>query len=57
MRNEEIDEEIIDIIIEKIEKLTMDLQNNEDFIRDFIYNLLSEYITTEKKKKIAMIKK
>ncbi|WP_372994054.1 flagellar biosynthesis protein FlhF [Lutispora sp.] len=49
LRNEEVDEEIIDNIIEKIEKLTMDLQNNEDFIRDFIYNLLSEYITTEKK--------
>jgi flagellar biosynthesis protein FlhF len=57
LRNEEIDEEIIDIIIEKIEKLTMDLQNNEDFIRDFIYNLLSEYITTEKKEENSNDKK
>jgi len=57
LRNEEIDEEIIDNIIEKIEKLTADLQNNEDYIRDFIYNLLSEYITTEKKEEDSNDKK
>lgn len=47
LRREEIDERIIEKIINKIEKLTVDLQNNENFIRDFIYNLLSDYITIE----------
>ncbi|HHY77114.1 MAG TPA: flagellar biosynthesis protein FlhF [Clostridiales bacterium] len=47
LRSEEIDERIIEKIINKIEKLTVDLQNNENFIRDFIYNLLSDYITIE----------
>ena len=47
LRNEEVDEAIIEKIIKKIEKLTMDLQNNEDFVRNLIYNLLSDYITVE----------
>lgn len=47
LRSDEIDEEIIDNIIDKFEKLTLDLQNNEDFIRDFLYNLLSDYISID----------
>jgi len=47
LRNREVDEEIIEKIKDRIEKLTMDLQNNEDFIRDFIHNTLLEFTTCD----------
>lgn len=47
LRNAEVDEEIISNIEDKIEKLTEDLQNSEDFIRDFIHNALLDFINIE----------
>ncbi|HCJ56303.1 MAG TPA: flagellar biosynthesis protein FlhF [Clostridiaceae bacterium] len=47
LRNAEVDEEIIEKLKDKIEKLTMDLQSDEDFIRNFIYNTLLDLIALE----------
>lgn len=47
LRTAEVDEEIISNIEDKIEKLTEDLQNSEDFIRDFIHNALLDFINIE----------
>ncbi|MCQ1527981.1 flagellar biosynthesis protein FlhF [Lutispora saccharofermentans] len=47
LRNAEVDEEIIEKLKDKIEKLTMDLQSSEDFIRNFIHNTLLDLITLE----------
>ncbi|SHJ06055.1 flagellar biosynthesis protein FlhF [Lutispora thermophila] len=57
LRSKEVDEEIIESIIDKFEKLTLDVQNNEDYIRDFLYNLLSDYISVDIQNEDDMHKK